>query len=77
MEPHCTNVTGSPQQFNELIECIDHMITAIQVGHVSAIGSTSINTNLMYIINPQIYTDLEGKPVNIIGNAIDGKGEYC
>ena len=76
MKTRHVDVTGSNLRVYSLPELTDAIIKAIQAGYVSAIGSTNINTNLVYIINPRVHTDLEGKPINIVGNASDTKNEF-
>ena len=57
-------------------EVTEAIVNTIQAGHVSAIGSTDINTNLIYVINPQVHTDLNGNPTDIVGNASDEKNKF-
>ena len=76
MRARRADVTGSSLQVYSSPEITDSLVKAIQAGHVSAIGSTDINTNLVYIINPRVHTDLDGKPIDIVGNASDTKNEF-
>ena len=76
MRARCADVTGSSLQVYLSPELTDAIVKAIQAGHVSAISSTDINTKLVCIINSRVHTDLEGKPINIVGNASDTKNEF-
>ena len=76
MKARRANVTGSHLQVYSSPKLTDAIVKAIQAGHVSAIGSTNINTNLVYIINPRVHINLEGKPINIVGNASDPKNKF-
>ena len=75
MRARCADVMGYNLQVYSSPELTDAIVKAIQASHVSAIGSTDINTNLVYIINPRVHTDLEGKRIDIVGNASDTKIE--
>ena len=76
MRARRADVAGSNLQVYSSPELTDAILKAIQVGHVSVIGSTNINTNFVYIINPRTHTNLEGKPIDIVGNTSGTKNEF-
>ena len=76
MKPCRADVTGSDLQVFSSTELTNAIVKAIQAGHVSAIGSTDINTNLVYTINPRVHTDLDGNPIDIVGNASNKRNEF-
>ena len=77
MKPRRADVTGSDLQVFSSTELTNAIVKAIQAGYVSAIGSTDINTNLVYTINPRVHTNLEGKLINIVGNASNTRMSSC
>lgn len=69
------DVTGTPAQVYLQPNMVDFLLNAIRNKMVAAIGTVDNDTELKYIFNPQVHSDLAGTPIAIVGNASNIKGE--
>ena len=70
-KPRHPEVTGSPAQVSIITGLSAHVVTQIKAGNVATLGTTNCNTEMTYIVFPQVHSDLDGNPIEIIGNVSD------
>ena len=65
-------VDGSTKQmFGQA--ALDSIIKRIDQGLLAAIGMVTEDARLQYLFNPQVYTNIDGDPSKIVGNASNEK----
>jgi len=70
------DATGSVEQVIVIQDIPDHIVKVVKSGNVAALATTNCDTELLYIVNPQVHYDLHGNPIEIVGNMSDIQGEF-
>ena len=75
--PKRPDLTGKPEQVFKFANFMDHLIGGIRARTIAAIGTVSPGRlSLQYLFAPQLYCDLSGNPVAIIGNCSNKPSEF-
>jgi hypothetical protein len=75
--PKRPDVNGTPEQvyaFNASV--IEFIIKGIRGKYITGLGTVNYNTELQYLFDLQVHTDINGDPTKIIGNLSNKKGEF-
>ena len=70
------DVKGSPGDVYLMPDYALYVINTIRAGNDASMGSTDANCHWSHVVKPQLASDVQGNPVDIVGNASNERGEY-
>jgi hypothetical protein len=69
--PKQADITGSPEQAFHMLDnrdkCYKYLLGGISAGTIEALGTIAPGGSFQYLYSPQIYHDLGGEPIGIVG----------
>jgi hypothetical protein len=78
--PKRGDITGSPEQAFHMLDNRDkyykYLLGGISAGTIVALGTIAPGGSFQYLYAPQIYHDLGGEPISIIGTSSNMIGEF-
>ncbi len=78
--PKRTDITGSPKQAFHMLDNRDkyykYLLGGISAGTIAAVGTIAPGGSFQYLYTPQIYHDLGGEPIGIVGTLSNMIGEF-
>ncbi len=78
--PKRTDITGSPKQAFHMLDDRDkyykYLLGGISAGTFAALGTIAPGGSLQYLYMPQIYHNLGGEPIGIVGTLSNMIGEF-
>ena len=69
-------VIGTPAQVYDVPDHPSYIVQTVGAGNVAVILGVDHNTQWVHIYHPQIHKDLQGNPVEIVGNISDVQGDF-
>ena len=70
------DVKGSPEDVYLMPDYASYVVNTIRAGNVASMGSTDANCYWSHIVKPELANNVQGDPVDIVGNASNERGEY-
>ncbi len=78
--PKQADITGSPEQTFHMLDNRDkyykYLLGGISAGTIAALGTIAPGGSFKYLYAPQIYHDLGGEPIGIVGTLSNKIGEF-
>ena len=76
-KPRRGDVDGQPTQVYEFPNGTkNYFLNTIEAGTLAALGGFDSQGAIGYLVNPHVLKDLQGRPVAIVGNMSNDKGDY-
>ena len=76
-KPRRGDVDGQPTQVYEFPNGTkNYFLNTIEAGTLAALGGFDSQGEIGYLVNPHVLKDLQGRPVAIVGNMSNDKGDY-
>ena len=78
--PKRADITGSPEQAFHMLDNRDkyykYLLGGISAGTIAALGTIAPSGSFQYLYAPQIYHDLGGEPIGIVGTSSNKIGKF-
>jgi hypothetical protein len=78
--PKWADITGSPKQAFHMLDDRDkyykYLLGGISAGTIAALGTIAPGGSFQYLYTPQIYHNLGGEPIGIVGFLSNMIGEF-
>ncbi len=78
--PKRADITGSPEQAFHMLDNRDkyykYLLGGISAGTIVALGTIAPGVSFQYLYAPQIYHDLGGEPIGIVGTSSNMIGKF-
>ena len=78
--PKWADITGSPEQAFHMLDDRDkyykYLLGGISAGTIAALETIAPGGSFQYLYMPQIYHDLGGEPIGIVGTSSNKLGEF-
>ncbi len=78
--PKRADITGSPEQAFHMLDNHDkyykYLLGGISAGTIAALGTIAPGGSFQYLYAPQIYHDLGGEPISIVGTSSNMIGKF-
>ena len=72
----CCEVLGTSSQVYDVADYSAFVVQTIEADNVAVLLGIDNNAHWMGIYAPQVHKDLQGNPVEIVGNVSDAQGDF-
>ena len=69
-------MTGSPKDVYEMPDYGAYIVNAVRAGSAMSFISIEANCHWSHVMKPQLTNNVQGNPIDIVGNASNERGEY-